>query len=85
MPDKKKTDQLDKKAKNESNRNYVLGGKGMGNPFNNTENPNWRNEMLDTDYNNNMLNDPQRVERNNRIEDNNSNKELLKDYPINPS
>lgn len=84
MPDKKKTDQWDKKSKNESNKNYVL-GEHFGNPFNNTDNPNWRNEMLETGYTNSMLNDPLRVQEKNRIEDNNSNKELLKDYPINPS
>ena len=84
MPDKKKTDQWDKKSRNESNRNYVI-GEHYGNSSNNTDNPNWRNEMLETGYNNSMLNDPLRVEEKNRVEDNNSNKELLKDYPINPS
>jgi hypothetical protein len=84
MPDKNKTDQWDKTSRNESKRNYVL-GEHMSNPWNNTNNPNWRNEMLDTGYRFSMLNDPQRVEPNNRVEDNNSNKELLDDYPINPS
>lgn len=84
MPDKKETGQWDKKSKNESNRNYVL-GEHMGNPLNNTDNPNWRNEKLVTGYNNSMLNDPQRIEEKNRVEDNNSNKKLLKDYPMNPS
>ena len=84
MPDKKKTDQWDKISKDESNRNYVL-GEHMGNPFNNAENPNWRNQMLEVGYKPSMLDDPQRIQASNKVEDNNSNEELLKDYPINPS
>lgn len=85
MSDKKRDGSWDKKSRNESNRNYVLGGRGMGNPLNNTNNPNWRNQMVNTGYRNSMLNDPQRVEESNLVDDNNGNKEKLKDYPINPS
>lgn len=84
MPDKKNNNQWDKKSKNESDRNYILGER-MGNPWNNTNNPNWRNEKLDIGYKSSMLNDPQRIQVGNKLEDNNSNEELLKDYPINPS
>lgn len=85
MSDKKRDGSWDKKSRNESNRNYVLGGRGMGNPSNNTDNPNWRNQMTNTGYRNSMLNDPQRVEESNVVDDNNGNKETLKEYPINPS
>jgi hypothetical protein len=74
----------DKRSKEESQKNYVLGGH-MGNPWNNAANPNWRNQVLQTGYRDSMLNDPQRVEAKNRTEDNNGNKEVMKDYPINPS
>lgn len=83
--DKDKNKQWDKRSKNESERNYVLGGKGMGNPWNNTNNPNWSNEMLDNGYRKSMLNDPQRVEERNRVDDNNGNKIVMGDFPINPS
>ena len=84
MSDNDKTNEWDEKSKNESQINFVLASH-MGNPNNNTNNPNWRNQMLKTGYRSSMLNDPQRVESRNAVEDNNSNKKLLKDYPINPS
>jgi len=83
--DRDKGEQWDERSKNESERNYVLGGKSMGNPWNNTNNPNWRNEMLNNGYRKSMLNDPQRVEERNSVEDNNGNKIVMGDYPINPS
>lgn len=69
----------DKSSKNESDRNYVVGAQTMGNPWNNTKNPNWNNQMFKQPYNAAMLNDPQRVEENHRTEDNNGNKKLMKD------
>jgi hypothetical protein len=74
----------DKRSLEESQKNYVLGAH-YGNPFNNAANPNWRNQVLQTGYRDSMLNDPQRVELKNRTEDNNGNKKVMKDYPINPS
>lgn len=87
MKDREKTDIWDKRSKNEGNRNYVLGAKSMGNPWNNTNNPNWNNQMFANPYRISMLNDPQRVEENHRVEDNNGNKVKMKDdyFPINPS
>lgn len=69
----------DKGSQNESDRNFVLGNKAYGNPWNNVNNPNWRNQMFETGYKPSMLNDPQRVEKQNQVEDNNGNKTQLKD------
>ena len=80
----KKNDMWDIRSKSNSDKNYTLAG-SMGNPMNNTDNPNWRNQMMETGYRQSMLNDPQRVEEKHRVEDNNGNKEVMKDYPVNPS
>jgi len=66
----------DESSKNHSDKNFVP-GHGYGNPWNNVNNPNWRNTILEDGYRSEMLNDPQRVEKQNVVEDNNSNKELL--------
>ena len=73
-----KGNQWDQSSFNHSDKNYVPGYR-MGNPWNNTKNPNWNNQMFKQPYNAAMLNDPQRVEENHRIEDNNGNKKLMKD------
>ncbi len=73
------SDLWDKRSRSLDNQNYLLGNKTMGNPWNNTNNPNWQNQMFDSGYRPSMLNDPQRVEEKNRVEDNNSNIDLLKD------
>lgn len=75
----KKEGQWDKRSRSMSDKNYLIGNKTMGNPWNNTDNPNWQNQMFSSGYRPSMLNDPQRVEERNRVEDNNSNKDLLKD------
>ncbi len=74
----KNEEQWDKKSRNMSDKNYLIGNKTMGNYWNNTNNPNWQNQIFDFGYRSSMLNDPQRVEEKNRVEDNNSNKDLLK-------
>lgn len=85
MTDKNNNNQWDARSRNESNKNFVLGAH-YGNPWNNTNNPNWLNSMVENpSYRKSMLNDPQRVEKRNLVEDNNGNKKVMKDYPINPS
>ncbi|TJX13501.1 hypothetical protein E9840_09085 [Tissierella creatinini] len=74
----KNEDLWNTKSSNISYKNYLIGNKTMGNYWNNTNNPNWQKQMFDSGYRPSMLNDPQRVEEKNRIEDNNSNKDLLK-------
>lgn len=76
--EKHKKDVWDKRSPDESRKNYEL-GKSFGNPWNNTQNPNWATQMFDRPYNSVMLNDPQRIEENHRIEDNNGNKKVMKD------
>lgn len=73
---RKDDDQWDKSSREQSEKNYVLGG-SMSNPWNNAKNPNWRNYILKTGFRSEMLNDPQRVEKQNQVEDSNYNKELL--------
>lgn len=71
-----KGNQWDQSSFNHSDKNYVPGHR-MGNPWNNTNNPNWRNQVMEDGFRSEMLNDPQRVEDKHSTEDNNSNKELL--------
>ena len=77
MTDKEKKDQWDAKSRNESDQNFVL-GEHYGNPWNNTNNPNWLNSMVNNPYRKSMLNDPQRVEKKNLVEDNNGNKKVYR-------
>lgn len=73
---RQKGDVWDRKSREQSEKNYVLGG-SMTNSWNNTKNPNWRNDIMKTGFRSEKLNDPQRVHEKNRVEDNNYNKELL--------
>ncbi len=72
-------DQWDKRSRSPSEKNYLIGNKTMGNPWNNVDNPNWQNQMFSTGHGQSKLKDPQRLEADNKIEDNNSNRDLLKD------
>lgn len=83
MPNQNRSDEnkkkhWDKRSKDQSDKNFVLGGQAYGNPWNNTDNPNWANKSYSDPYAY-KLNDPQRVEDANRLEDNNGNKRLMKD------
>lgn len=73
-----KSQRWDASSRNESDKNYVPGAQSMGNPWNNANNPNWRNNKLEGDYNPSMLNDPQRIQKQNITEDNNGNKKKIK-------
>ena len=84
MTDKDRDNQWDAKSRNESEKNFTPFAH-YGNPWNNANNPNWLNSMVNNPYRKSMLNDPQRVEKSNLVEDNNGNKKVMKDYPINPS
>lgn len=77
--DAQKEEQWDKRSRGLSDRNFILGNKTYGNPFNNTDNPNWQNQMFEVGVRPSKLNDPQRIQKQNRVEDNNSNINLLKD------
>lgn len=75
--DKRQESELwDKRSREESEKNYTL-GLGMTNPWNNTKNPNWRNNIMKDGFRHEKLNDPQRIHEKNRVEDNNYNKKLL--------
>ena len=66
----------DRSSREESEKNYVLGGT-MANPWNNAKNPNWRNYIIKDGFRREKINDPQRVNEKNLVEDSNYNKELL--------
>lgn len=67
---------FDANSREQSEKNYVLGGT-MTNPWNNTKNPNWRNYVMKDGFRREKINDPQRVNEKNRVEDSNYNKQLL--------
>lgn len=66
----------DKSSREESEKNYVLGGT-MSNSWNNAKNPNWRNYIMKDGFRREKINDPQRINEKNRVEDSNYNKELI--------
>ena len=78
MDDNREKDEemWDKSSREESEKNYVLGNT-MSNPWNNTKNPNWRNYILRDGFRSEKINDPQRVEERNSVQDTNYNKDLI--------
>ena len=74
--DRKEGEIWDASSREQSEKNYILGGT-MTNSWNNSKNPNWRNYIMKDGFRSEKLNDPQRVNSQNRVEDNNYNKELL--------
>lgn len=69
-------EEWDESSREQSEKNYILGG-SMSNSWNNAKNPNWRNYILKTGFRHEKLNDPQRINKQNQVEDNNYNKDLL--------